>query len=484
MADRYPLVVDATNNNKIKEIPSGDNLLLTGNSITGVVNVTASGTVTAQHAIISGTLSIAGNPLASIASTGAYSDLTGAPSGVSSFTNDSNYVSAGANLSSFTNDLGFVAGSLSFGSITGKPNTLAGYGIIDAATQAQGGLATSALQPGANTSTLNNDSGFVTLTQLTSGAVTVDVNNSGDLVGSVFADDSTVMIDSILAAINLDGTIRGNVKPNSNQDDTWDIGSASQQFKDLYLGGTIKFAADAVGVDLPANSTVNGIVIGSGAGGGGGGYITIAADDSTQRVVNIGETFSILGGTGITTASDAEGVITITRSAITFGDLAGKPTTVAGYGITDAIPAFSAITSKPTTVAGYGISDALATSSLGAITFTASTIDTSDSSTITITPAVTMQSDLIVENSLTINNDLVVDGTFSTTGSGTPEVFSDNEIELNAGTRIVPTTGPIQMLRVTTTQRNALTSANGDIIYNTTDNKFQGYENGAWANLI
>ena len=37
---------------------------------------------------------------------------------------------------------------------------------------------------------------------------------------------------------------------------------------------------------------------------------------------------------------------------------------------------------------------------------------------------------------------------------------------------------------VTTTERDALTAANGMIIYNTTDNKFQGYENGAWANLI
>ena len=31
---------------------------------------------------------------------------------------------------------------------------------------------------------------------------------------------------------------------------------------------------------------------------------------------------------------------------------------------------------------------------------------------------------------------------------------------------------------------NALTGANGMIVYNTTTNKFQGYENGAWANLI
>ena len=31
---------------------------------------------------------------------------------------------------------------------------------------------------------------------------------------------------------------------------------------------------------------------------------------------------------------------------------------------------------------------------------------------------------------------------------------------------------------------NALTGANGMIVYNTSTNKFQGYENGAWANLI
>ena len=37
---------------------------------------------------------------------------------------------------------------------------------------------------------------------------------------------------------------------------------------------------------------------------------------------------------------------------------------------------------------------------------------------------------------------------------------------------------------MTTTVRDALTAANGMVIYNTTDNKFQGYENGSWANLI
>jgi hypothetical protein len=37
---------------------------------------------------------------------------------------------------------------------------------------------------------------------------------------------------------------------------------------------------------------------------------------------------------------------------------------------------------------------------------------------------------------------------------------------------------------LTTSQRDNLTPSNGMLIYNTTLNKFQGYENGAWANLI
>jgi len=42
------------------------------------------------------------------------------------------------------------------------------------------------------------------------------------------------------------------------------------------------------------------------------------------------------------------------------------------------------------------------------------------------------------------------------------------------------TTGAFIVPRMTTAQRNALTAVNGMIIYNTTTNKFNFYENGAW----
>jgi hypothetical protein len=42
---------------------------------------------------------------------------------------------------------------------------------------------------------------------------------------------------------------------------------------------------------------------------------------------------------------------------------------------------------------------------------------------------------------------------------------------------------PLNLKSYTTTERNALTSAAGDIIYNTTDSKVQFYNGSAWSDL-
>ena len=88
-----------------------------------------------------------------------------------------------------------------------------------------------------------------------------------------------------------------------------------------------------------------------------------------------------------------------------------------------------------------------------------------------------------------INDDFSTSGTLSfsaleTSGTGTITLDSASTLTLNSadGTRV--TGGAFRPPVLTTTERNNLGAANGDIIYNSTDNKFQGYENGAWANLI
>jgi len=49
---------------------------------------------------------------------------------------------------------------------------------------------------------------------------------------------------------------------------------------------------------------------------------------------------------------------------------------------------------------------------------------------------------------------------------------------------ITSTSGALLLSRMTTVQKNALTPINGMVLYDSTLNKFQGRENGAWVNLI
>ena len=235
MANRYPLIVDTTDGNKIKEIPSGDTLQLTGNGIIGVTDVTASGTVAAG--VLSATsIKKGGTEIATVAVTGSFNDLINRPTQLSDLIDDMNVLVPGDNVGQLTNNVGYLT-TVAFSDLTVTPTTLAGYGITDAATSLQGALASTALQPGANISTLFNNSGYLTAADLADGLITVDVNNTGDLVGSVFADDSTLMIDSILAAFNLDGTIRTNVVPAA--DGVYDLGATDNKFKDLHISGTV-----------------------------------------------------------------------------------------------------------------------------------------------------------------------------------------------------------------------------------------------------
>ena len=160
----------------------------------------------------------------------------------------------------------------------------------------------------------------------------------GDLIGSVFSDNSTRLIDGTSGKINLNGTIGGHVIPDQNS--VYDLGSNANKFKDLYLSGSTIFLGDAsitsTGsvVNLPAGSTVNGVLIGSGSGDGvieGSTYkINIAADDSSIMLNSDLETVTAAGGffgnVSGNVSGNIVGVVTGTAGSSLVGNVTGNLT--------------------------------------------------------------------------------------------------------------------------------------------------------------
>jgi hypothetical protein len=116
--------------------------------------------------------------------------------------------------------------------------------------------------------------------------------SAAGFIGSVSASDSTLLVNATTGAINLNGTVKGHIVPSTNI--AYDLGSASNRFRDLYLSGSSILLGNATitatgsAVNLPAGSTVNGVLIGSGGGDGvipGMNYnINIVGDDSSTIV--------------------------------------------------------------------------------------------------------------------------------------------------------------------------------------------------------
>jgi hypothetical protein len=143
-------------------------------------------------------------------------------------------------------------------------------------------------------------------------------------------------------------------------------GSAGQV---LTYNGSAWAAADPTGSTLEALSNVSNVVPADNqhlvwdagtslwtpgsAGSGGGGY----QDSDARGAISV---------SGDLSYNSTTGVISFTQND-TWTNITGTPTTLAGYGITDAFNGtFSLLTGKPTTLAGYGITDA-ATSAQGAL---------------------------------------------------------------------------------------------------------------------
>jgi len=97
------------------------------------------------------------------------------------------------------------------------------------------------------------------------GTLSVTGKLIADFNGSIHGDDSTLLVDGVDNKINLEGTVKGNIIPDTTE--AYDIGSSSLKFKDLYLSGTSLYlgaaqvTATGSVINLPAGSTIGGDII-------------------------------------------------------------------------------------------------------------------------------------------------------------------------------------------------------------------------------
>lgn len=237
-------------------------------------------------------------------------------------------------------------------------------------------------------------------------------------------------------------------------------------------GGTISVTPYSL---VSATSvTLGGVKIGSGISISGDG--TISATTATPYTL-VTATVSTLGGVKIGTGISITGDGTISATTATPYTLPiASPSELGGVKIGSGI-----------SIDGHGVISSSAAFTGGSVANSTQFTDSTASSN-TTTGAVTVTGGLGVQGNVNVGKNLTVWNTvtaqsFVYAGVGTPEVYSASNLNLTAVGRVQVTQSPFKVWNVTTSERDAISASNGDIIYNTDDHKFQGYANGTWKDI-
>jgi len=338
---------------------------------------------------------------------------------------------------------------------------------------------------------------------------TLDLNNHDitgtgniNIIGTIQASGNINLGDGVGSdVINIGGVMSGDLVPNA--DATHDLGSTTAYWKEAFISQLTvdsQITAERVQADIIADDstvvfnaatgqiaaaqlvgTFTGNVVGDTRGNHIGtvdGDLTgsVFADDSTPLIDAV--TSSIVGNidtlryVGVTTSGNNVGLV-VTGIA---GDSSTGPKLE--------IKSSNGTTANPTVSVGGTTGDGLAdihglgfdgaAYKLAALMRVAVDLDT------TVAPNVvpgrinfvTADSTGNLANLLTFNSR-------GKLGIGLPR--PDEKLHVNGNAKVA---GFVQFGSLTTVERDDLTAVNGMVIYNETDEKFQGYENGAWTNLI
>jgi hypothetical protein len=581
MANRFPLILDTTDGNKIKEIPAGDNLDLRNVSIVDAQNIDALGTINAAGIKINGAdvqpgefTDLNDTPSAYTGSEGLFVRVKADGTGLEFYelggaeaelfvTNLQVSQSilpnedVGATIGNQTSRFDGVYANFFQGSI--KDNT--GSTVFDAST---GKIPYVAIVGAPNLiSDLENDEGYVKREELRAvipsfiedGLIQVEVTNTGDLIGNVIGEDSTVLVDATTSRINAARLTQNGA--NNGQTLVWDqatevwvpgiagdiTGFASNKVDTLTVESGYKITyQDAIGViaagtlqldttnrldvnnvQVRSNSNVYPDTDNTGSVGVSGnafanGYInnlvatTLTGDltgsatgdlhkadigvfgDKTQG--NAGYQLHVLGELGLTggniwmNGGSINGANFEDATGNFRGSFFGDDSTVIIDGTANSITGNLRFPGATGTIEGTIIqitaSNRIETTDIqttgdffprfnesGAIGTVARKFDEGN--------FVTLRADNFSIDTITASTINTENFVLSGTGTGTLE--SNTDLVLQSGNRTKVTGGIFKLPTLTQTEINDVVVQDGDVVYNTTDNKFEFYENSAWIEL-
>jgi hypothetical protein len=340
---------------------------------------------------------------------------------------------------------------LSWNNFTGTPTTIAGYGITDSVTSS-------------STHTFTNK--------------TIDQDGTGNSITNI-ANASIKASAEIDASKIADGTV-------SNTEFQY-IGSVTSNVQNQI---NAKAALSDISVAL-GGASGNGSISYNNATG----VITLSPANLTEINI-VTDTSPQLGGPLDANGQSIDmGINTITDSKVGEWDTAygwgnhatpGYITTVGALSshtdVHNATPTDGQVLTWDQSNTRWAPANAGGGGSIGNFTFASSVIDTDDSSTIIVTPAMRIDSDLTVQNDLVVNN-TVRANKFVSTAVGVPKITSTTNIELNAQGAVIIGSSQLRIKSFTTAERDALTASTGDIIYNSTLLKMQLRIGSAWKSI-